>query len=49
MIIKRMQAVKAKADEIVRLKAQVEEQRRLAEASIRNIKNQKRNHSKFYC
>lgn len=33
-----MQAVKAKADEIVRLKAQVEEQRRLAEASIRNIK-----------
>ena len=41
MIIKRMQAVKAKADEIVRLKAQVEEQRRLAEASIRNIKNQR--------
>lgn len=38
---KRMQAVKAKADEIVRLKAQVEEQRRLAEASIRNIKNQR--------
>lgn len=38
---KRMQEVKAKADQIVRLKAQVEEQRRLAEASIRNINNQR--------
>ncbi len=38
---KRMQEVKAKADQIVRLKVQVEEQRRLAEASIRNINNQR--------
>lgn len=38
---KRMQEVKAKADQIVHLKAQVEEQRRLAEASIRNINNQR--------
>lgn len=38
---KRMQAVKAKADEIARLKAQVESQRRMVEASIRDINNQR--------
>ena len=38
---KRIQEVKAKTDQIVRLKVQVEEQRRLAEASIRNINNQR--------
>ena len=38
---KRMQAVKAKANEIARLKAQVESQRRMVEASIRDIKNQR--------
>lgn len=38
---KRMQAVKAKADEIARMKAQVERQRRMVEASIRDINNQR--------
>ena len=38
---RRMQAVKAKADEIARLKAQVESQRRMVEASIRDINNQR--------
>lgn len=38
---KRMQAVKAKADEIARLKVQVENQRRMVEASIRDINNQR--------
>ena len=38
---KRMQAVKAKANEIARLKAQVEAQRRMVEASIRDINNQR--------
>jgi len=38
---KRMQAVKAKADEIAHLKAQVENQRRMIEASIRDINNQR--------
>lgn len=38
---KRMQAVKAKADEIASLKAQVESQRRMVEASIRDINNQR--------
>jgi len=38
---KRMQAVKAKADEIARLKAQVESQKKLVEASIRDINAQK--------
>lgn len=38
---KRMQAVKSKADEILKLKAQVESQKRMVEASIRDIKNQR--------
>ncbi len=38
---KRMQAVKAKADEIARLKVQVENQRKMVEASIRDINNQR--------
>lgn len=38
---KRMQAVKAKANEIAALKAQVESQRRMVEASIRDINNQR--------
>ena len=38
---KRMQAVKAKANEIAMLKAQVEAQRRMVEASIRDINNQR--------
>lgn len=38
---RRMQAVKAKADEIARLKVQVESQRRMVEASIREINNQR--------
>ncbi len=38
---RRMQAVKAKADEIARLKAQVESQKKLVEASIRDINAQK--------
>lgn len=38
---RRMQAVKSKADEIARLKAQVESQRRMVEASIRDINNQR--------
>lgn len=38
---RRMQAVKAKADEIAHLKAQVESQRRMVEASIRDINNQR--------
>ncbi len=38
---KRMQAVKAKADEIAVLKAQVESQKRMVEASIRDINNQR--------
>lgn len=38
---KRMQAVKAKADEIATLKAQVEQQKRSVEASIRDIKTQR--------
>lgn len=38
---KRMQAVKAKADEIAALKAQVEQQKRSVEASIRDIKTQR--------
>ncbi len=38
---KRMQSVKAKADEIVALKAQVEKQKRYVEASIRDIKTQR--------
>lgn len=38
---KRMQAVKAKANEIASLKAQVESQRRMVEASIRDINNQR--------
>lgn len=38
---KRMQAVKAKANEIAQLKAQVESQRRMVEASIRDINNQR--------
>lgn len=38
---KRMQAVKAKANEIAQLKAQVESQRRMIEASIRDINNQR--------
>lgn len=36
-----MQAVKAKANEIARLKVQVESQRRAVEASIRDINNQR--------
>lgn len=38
---KRMQAVKNKANEISQLKAQVESQRRMVEASIRDINNQR--------
>ena len=38
---KRMQAVKTKADEIAVLKAQVEQQKRSVEASIRDIKTQR--------
>jgi murein DD-endopeptidase MepM/ murein hydrolase activator NlpD len=38
---KRMQALKAKAEEIARLKAQVEAQKRMVEASIRDINSQK--------
>lgn len=38
---KRMQAVKAKANQIAALKAQVQAQRRLVEASIKDIKDQK--------
>lgn len=38
---KKMQAVKSKADEILRLKTQVENQKRMVEASIRDINNQK--------
>ncbi|MBQ8460179.1 peptidoglycan DD-metalloendopeptidase family protein [bacterium] len=38
---KRMQAVKAKADEIAALKIQVENQKRMAEASIRDINSQR--------
>ena len=38
---KRMQAVKAKANEIASLKAQVESQKRMVEASIRDINNQR--------
>lgn len=38
---KRMQAVKAKANEIAVLKAQVESQKRMVEASIRDINNQR--------
>lgn len=38
---KRMQAVKAKANEIAVLKAQVESQKRMVEASIRNINTQR--------
>lgn len=38
---KRMQALKARADEIARLKAQVENQKRLIAASIREINNQR--------
>lgn len=38
---RRMQAVKAKANEIARLKVQVESQRRAVEASIRDINNQR--------
>ena len=38
---KRMQAAKAKADEIAALKAQVEQQKRSVEASIRDIKTQR--------
>lgn len=38
---KRMQAVKAKANEIANLKAQVESQKRMVEASIRDINNQR--------
>ncbi|MBR1424840.1 peptidoglycan DD-metalloendopeptidase family protein [bacterium] len=38
---KRMQAVKAKADEIARLKSQVEAQKRAVAASIKTINNQK--------
>ena len=38
---KKMQAVKSKADEILRLKAQVENQKRMVEASIRDINNQR--------
>lgn len=38
---RRMQAVKAKADELAKLKAQVENQKRLVEASMREINNQK--------
>ncbi len=38
---RRMQALKAKADEIARLKAQVENQKRMVEASIRDINNQR--------
>ena len=38
---KRMQAVKAKANEISSLKAQVESQKRMVEASIRDINNQR--------
>lgn len=40
---KRMKAVKAKADEIARLKSHVESQRRMVEASIRDINNQRVN------
>lgn len=40
---KRMRAVKAKADEIARLKSHVESQRRMVEASIRDINNQRVN------
>ncbi|MBD5402118.1 peptidoglycan DD-metalloendopeptidase family protein, partial [bacterium] len=40
---KRMKAVKDKADEIARMKAQVESQRRIVEASIRDINNQRAN------
>jgi len=38
---KRMQAVKAKANEIAALKMQVESQKRMVEASIRDINNQR--------
>lgn len=38
---KRMQAVKAKADEIAALKVQVERQKRMVEASIRDINSQR--------
>ncbi len=38
---KRMQAVKAKADEIAALKIQVEKQKRMVEASIRDINSQR--------
>jgi murein DD-endopeptidase MepM/ murein hydrolase activator NlpD len=38
---RRMQAVKSKADEIATLKAQVEQQKRSVEASIRDIKTQR--------
>lgn len=38
---RRLQAIKAKADEIAILKAQVEAQRRMAEASIRSINSQR--------
>ena len=38
---KKMQAVKAKADEILRLKTQVERQKRMVESSIRDINSQR--------